>query len=168
MTRRTWGKSLRQTLTRLARADRATRVAIVGVGQALHGDDAVGVVVARVLRRFVTAKPHLLIIDAGSAPENYTGALRRFQPDLVLLIDAAHMSARAGAIRWLAWQETIGISASSHTLPLHMVASYMQTALLCEVVLLGVQPEDSTLGLLSPSVRRAATMIIGDLATILD
>ena len=40
-----------------------------------------------------------LCLSAGAAPENCTGLLRRFRPDLVLLVDAAEMGEAAGAVR---------------------------------------------------------------------
>ena len=40
-------------------------------------------------------------MEAGPAPENFTGPLRRFRPDLVLLVDAAQMDAEPGTIGWL-------------------------------------------------------------------
>ncbi len=50
-------------------------------------------------------------------PENCTGAVLRFAPDLVVLVDAAEMGEAPATIRWLDWQETTGLSASPPTLP---------------------------------------------------
>src|SRR5512132_511548 len=79
------------------------RVAIVGIGNTLRSDDAAGIFVARALMgsRFVPDPSTLLVIDAGHAPENRTADLRRFAPELILLIDAAEMGETPGAIRWI-------------------------------------------------------------------
>jgi len=114
------------------------------VGNALNGDDAAGVSVARALRRYQTRgmlSPSVLVIDAGLAPENFSGQLRQFKPHLVILIDAAHQDAPPGEIRWLDWEQAGGLSASTHTLPLSMFASFIIAELDCQVILLGVQPQ---------------------------
>jgi Ni,Fe-hydrogenase maturation factor len=59
-----------------------------------------------------------LVLIGGSAPESCTGPLRRLGPDLVVLVDAADLHARTGAIQWLECAQIDGLSASTHTLPL--------------------------------------------------
>jgi hydrogenase 3 maturation protease len=156
-----WPEVLEQTIERLSGADRPARVAIVGIGQELCGDDAAGVVAARALRRLGRAAEHLLVIDAGPAPENATGALRRFAPDLVLLIDAAQMDASPGVVRWLSWQSAVGLSASTHSLPCSVLASYLVAECGCEVAILGIQPAGTRIGArLSGEVRRSVQMLV--------
>ena len=89
--RASWHDSLARTLKQLRRLNRPPRLAVVGIGHELRGDDAAGVRVARALQSRFPTSDALVAIDAGSAPENHTGALRRFKPDLVLLIDAAQI-----------------------------------------------------------------------------
>jgi hydrogenase 3 maturation protease len=113
---------------------------VVGIGHELRGDDAAGVLVARALQSLAPPHGPLLIVDAGSAPENCTGALRRFRPDLVLLIDAAEFGAAPGTARWLEWRAAEGCGVSTHTLPVALVADYLTVELGCVVELLGIQP----------------------------
>ena len=172
MSKLSWSDSLNQKLTSLSKPDRALRVAIVGIGHELRGDDAAGINVARALQSTVGAiRPGtvrqdkcelpLLIIDAGAAPENFTGQLRRFDPDLVLLIDAAQLDEAPGTIRWLDWQETSGLSASTHTLPPHVLAEYLVNELDCEVALIGIQPQGNEFDApLSPPVQQAVDEIV--------
>jgi hydrogenase 3 maturation protease len=168
ISRLSWANILERTIARLHKAERPARVAIVGIGQELRGDDAAGIVVAQALRRLVQLHDRLLVIDAGPAPENYTGSLRRFAPDLVILIDAAQMDALPGAVRWLDWQSTAGLSASTHSLPCSVLASYLVADLGCEVALLGIQPADTTFGApLAPAVRRSIDMLVQRLAATL-
>jgi hydrogenase maturation protease HycI len=143
-------------------------VAIVGIGSELRGDDAAGVRVAQALQLAVEADrdPPLLIIDAGVAPENFTGTLRRFDPDLVLLIDAAQMNEVPGTIRWIDWQETSGLSASTHTLPPYLLVQYLVSELNCTVALIGIQPQDNEFGApLSLEVQQAVDEITRTLET---
>jgi hydrogenase 3 maturation protease len=170
-----WIRSLRQTLRSLARPDRPARVAIVGVGHTLRGDDGAGPAVAQSLREctlpFNQTEDEAghslssLILDAGPAPENFTGPLRRFHPDLVLVIDAAEMGERPGAVRWLAWQDTSGLGAATHSLPLHVFASYLSAELNCDIALVGIQPNNTAISpALSPEVQRAVDRITRVLA----
>ncbi len=134
-------RELQQAINRsLGKADPPLRLAILGVGQELRGDDAAGMLLVRGLAERLPHSDNLLLAEAGPAPENMTGTLRRFRPDLVILADIAWMEAEPGAVRWLSPNDTEGVSAFTHTLPLSMVASYMATELGCEVQILAIQP----------------------------
>lgn len=173
MSSRSWQASLGEALKHLQSHRQATcgrqktgtvpysgespRVAVVGIGHELCGDDAAGLRLARILQPLAAGNETLLVIEAGPAPENFCGQLRRFRPDLVLLIDAAHMQAQPGTVRWLSWPDTTGVTASTHTLPIHILATYLTAELGCQVALLGIQPADICVGssITSP-VREAA------------
>lgn len=77
----------------------SARVAVPGIGNHLFGDDGVGVLMARELTARAGRQADCLVLDAGTAPENFTGPLRRFRPDFVLLVDAAQLSAEPGTSR---------------------------------------------------------------------
>jgi len=132
------------------------RVALVGVGNELNGDDAAGNQVARKLLATHGLPAHFLPFDAGSLPENASGPLRRFAPDLVILVDAADFDGQPGEIRWLEAAQIGGLSASSHTLPLSVLGQYLEAELGCQVAYLGIQPEQLTFAAaLTPSVALA-------------
>lgn len=139
------------------------------MGNVLRGDDAAGVEFARGFKRLTRSNPSsVLVIDAGTAPENYTGPLRAFKPGLVLLVDAAQLNERPGSVRLLDARQTGGLDASTHTLPPYLVARYLSTELDCEIALLGIQPADDTLGApLSPHVRAAVTRAVHELDRLL-
>jgi hydrogenase 3 maturation protease len=88
----------------------------------------------------------VLVIEAGHAPENATAGLRRFSPQVILLVDAAEMGEAPGTVRWVALEEIDGMSASTHTLPLSMLAKYLILELGCEVKILGIQPRSTEIG----------------------
>jgi hydrogenase 3 maturation protease len=149
-------------------------VAVVGIGNELRGDDAAGLLVARALIEFQTdnsAQPALLALDAGAAPENVTGALRRFAPDLVIFVDAAFADdgALPGEIYWLDRREIAGPSAASfaastHTLPLPVIAHYLASDLGCEVALIGIQAGGMTFDHTpSPAIQQAAQHVAAKL-----
>jgi hydrogenase 3 maturation protease len=137
----------------------------LGIGQALRGDDGVGLAVVQALRPFT--HQNLLVIEAAHAPENCTGQVRRFAPDLVLLIDAAQMNEAPGTIRWLNWQDCDGLSASTHTMPLSLLGHYLSAILPCKIALIGIQPATLELAeTLSPELTKAAALIVETLTAI--
>ena len=140
MSNNPWQACLKASLNPSNRTENPVRLAVVGIGHELCGDDAVGMCLAGMLQPYAASYDRLLVIEAGPAPENFTGPLRKFQPDLVLLVDAAQMDAVPGTIGWLDMQETGGISASSHTLPLHILVRFLVAELGCQVALIGIQP----------------------------
>jgi hydrogenase 3 maturation protease len=149
----------------LALPSRPARVAILGVGNELNGDDAAGVRVVKALAARLPATPGVLLIDSGVAPENFTGPLRRFRPNLVLEIDAAQLDLAPGSVAWIDWREADGLSASTHTLPPSVLAGYLVAELGCEVALIGIQPAGLDMGQpLSPPVERAVDQLADALA----
>ena len=141
-----------------------SRIAVVGIGNTLRSDDAAGILVARALatsRLLPDPKP-VLVIDAGHAPENCTAELRRYAPDVVLLVDAVEMGEAPGYIRWVEMDEIEGMSASTHSLPLSMLASFLNWELKCEVTLLGIQLKSNDIGeTVNLDVLRAVNEIVG-------
>jgi hydrogenase 3 maturation protease len=163
-----WPRSLQAMLARLRKPDRPLRVAVLGIGHELNGDDAVGIHVAQMLQPVAPGSDRLLVVNAGPAPENFTGPLRRFRPDLIIMVDAAQMNEAPGTIRLLDWRDTQGLSASSHTLPPYVFADYAVREFDCAVALLGIQPEDTSLGApLSARVHAAAHEVERELGAIL-
>ena len=73
------------------------------------------------------------------------------------------------AALWLAWQETDGLSASTHNLPPRVLAQYLTSELGCEVALVGIQPADTTMGApLSPAAQAAVQSVTQALADMLE
>ena len=63
------------------------KVVIVGIGNTMKGDDGFGPALVERLSPKVKA----VCIDAGSAPENYTGKIVKEKPDTILIVDALHL-----------------------------------------------------------------------------
>ena len=149
MSSSSWIRLLKKTAQSLAKnRNHGARVALVGIGNEINGDDGAGVWIVHTLSQSLPEKPGApsalwvdwLFVEAGLAPENFTGTLRRFLPDLVVLIDAADMGLSAGDIASLDWTAAGGWSASTHTLPLNMLSSFLVSELNCQVMVLGLQP----------------------------
>jgi hydrogenase maturation protease HycI len=143
----------------------SARVALVGIGQELRGDDVAGLLVVRAAGRSLPARDDLLIIEAASAPESFTGPLRRFAPDVVLLIDAADLGGPPGTVTWIDPGAVGGIGASTHTLPLHVFASYLETTIGCAVGIIGIQPASLAFDVpVSTAVHAAVSAVVDGLA----
>ncbi len=159
-----WDKSPLRKLTQPKGGTKLPRTCLVGVGSDLGGDDSAGLWVARALLQDERAAraEHLLIVEGGLAPENHTGQLRAFHPDLVLLVDAAHLDQPPGTIEWIPLDAIDGMSASSHSLPLSMLAHYLTLELGCDVAILGIQPAQNELdSALSAHVQAAVEDVVG-------
>jgi hydrogenase maturation protease len=164
-----WRKQLASKLgaTSPRTSDASLRLALVGIGSVLRGDDAFGVALVKRLRPLFTGQEDVLVLNAGSVPESASGPLRRFAPDLVILIDAARFGGQPGEISLLDWKEAEGFSASTHSLPLGMVAGFLEFELGCEVMLVGVEPEQLGFGLkLSKPVRAALEELVSGLRAL--
>ncbi len=163
-----WQQKLQADLQSRKNPDCPARLAVLGVGHELYGDDAVGVWLAQQLCDSLPKGENFLAVPGGPAPENFTGTLRRFQPDVVLLVDAALMDLQPGQTGWLDWQDTTGFSASTHTLPLHLIAAYLTGELNCQVDLLGIQPSSCQVGdPLSAPVKHSAESIAKAISEII-
>jgi hydrogenase 3 maturation protease len=157
------------------------RIAILGIGNELNGDDAAGVLAARALRKELVerglswggspgifvgkeGKPELFVVETGPTPESFTGPLRRFHPDWVLLVDAAELHQPPGSVLWVEWDQAQGMSASTHTLPPTLLAWFLMEELGCQVTLVGIQPAHLDLDRgLSPEVAQAVERVVGDI-----
>lgn len=141
---------------------KATKVVVLGIGNELRGDDAAGVLVARALLK---KRRTLVVIEGGSAPENFTGVIIKAKPSHVVLVDAAHMELEPGAIRIVAPQSIDGASFSTHTLPAGVIISYLKRSIECEVITIGIQPKQTEFGTtVAPEVTMAVARVAKALA----
>ncbi len=92
----------------------------------------------------------------GTAPENVTGEVRRLAPTHVLLVDSAEMGEAPGSVRLIGAGRIAGTSFSTHSLPLSVLARYLERELGSRVIVIGIEPKSLAFGgRLSPEVERA-------------
>jgi len=115
------------------------RTAIMGVGSVLMSDDAAGTYLIELLASELCSE-NLLLIEGSTAPENFTGVIKEFAPDILFIIDAARMGLPAGAIRMIDKTEIGGMSFSTHMLPLSVMLRYLELETGCQVICIGIQP----------------------------
>lgn len=137
---------------------------ILGVGHELRGDDGFGPLVARRLAGRVDCP----VLDAGSAPENFTGAVARERPELLLVLDAADFGAAPGELRLLAAGELGGGGFSTHAAGLSAFFEYLRAGCGAVPLVLAVQAARLDLGAaLSPPAAAAVERAAALLASIL-
>ena len=79
------------------------------------------------------------------------------------------MGEQPGHIRWVEMDEIEGMSASTHSLPLSMLASFLNWELKCEVTLLGIQLKSNDVGeTVNVDVVRAVNKIVSDVRASYD
>ena len=164
-----WKKRLNRTLTATAKNKSSQpKLVLVGIGNELNGDDAAGIITVQHINKSVQPSPNYLIINGGLAPENYLGKITQFDPDVVILIDAADLENEPGTITFLPWDQTTGFSASTHTLPPYVMAEYLTTAIDCQVFIIGIQPQQvEFITPPSPAIENAVKEITGEFVKLL-
>lgn len=142
------------------------RVVLVGVGNPIRGDDAVGPRVIELLE----AKPleAVLLLNTESVPEAFTGKVEEFKPTHVLMIDAANFKGVPGETKLISGAQIGGQAISTHNLPLNIFISYIEKSLGVSVLLLGIQPLSIGLGEpMSEPVEASAVSVVDALYKIL-
>lgn len=125
----------------------AKRPAILGAGSCLMADDAAGVMITdSLIERFGTNPGRFAVFSGGNAPECFTGEIKKFKPDLVLIIDAADMGLAPGSVRSIKSDEVAGVSFSTHMLPLKVMLDYLKKEIECETAIIGIQPKSLEFG----------------------
>ena len=134
------------------------KLAVLGIGNPLRGDDAIGV---EILKRLKGRVPrNVALFDCEMVPENFLSEIERFRPTHVLMIDAAQLDLEPGEARLIPTEKITGVALSTHTLPLSLTAEILRGDIGARVVLLGVKPERTEFGEgLSPRLQKASEEI---------
>jgi len=133
-------------------------LAIMGIGNPLRGDDAIGVEIAKRLEKRLPA--NVALFNCEMVPENFLSDIERFKPSHILMIDAAQLDLEPGEARLIPTEKITGVALSTHTMPLSLTAEILRGNLGAEIVLLGVKPERTEFGEgLSPKLQKTSTEI---------
>jgi hydrogenase 3 maturation protease len=144
----------------------ATRIAVIGVGSELRGDDVAGVFVAKAIQKSRKRPSNLKAFIGCTAPENITGEVCRYLKKAkgksahIILVDAAQMDLKHGHARILEAEGISGTSFSTHVLPLAILISYFEKRSGCGISVIGIQPKDTSFGSEpSEEIRRAVDTV---------
>ncbi|MGB2630080.1 MAG: hydrogenase 3 maturation endopeptidase HyCI [Candidatus Omnitrophota bacterium] len=132
------------------------KVVFVGIGNVLRGDDAFGPALIEKLK----AETDLTCIDAGSAPENYTGKIIKEDPDTVVIADAAHLDLKPGEYAFLKKEEIAKTGLTTHDLSPNLFLEFLEKETKAGIYMLAVQPENVSFGEeMSESIKNAISEI---------
>jgi len=118
------------------------KVIVVGIGNTLRADDGAGSLVAERLRERYPD----VVFDAAQAPENYLAPIRRADPDVVMLVDAADFGGSPGEVRAATAEDVEGLMMGTHAAPLSMFMRVLGNETQADVRLVAVQVATTTLG----------------------
>lgn len=134
-------ENLSQALEKLLQ--KPSRIAILGIGSELRGDDIAGMLVAQELEKFSKeSKPKIpfKVFLGGTAPENLTGEIKKYDPSHVIIIDTADMGEKPGFIGVLNPEdEKFCGSFSTHRMPCKVLIDYLKKSIGCKVIMIGIQ-----------------------------
>jgi hydrogenase maturation protease len=137
------------------------------VGNELRGDDAAGVLAVRKLLKKKEQLEDVLIIEGAQASENFTSVIRRFNPHLVLVIDAGDFGAQPGEITLIDPDEALG-GMGTHGLSLGDFLRYVQAETGSKTAILVIQAAGNEFGdPVCPPVRQAVNLAANQLQKIL-
>ena len=128
---------------------------LMGVGNELRGDDAAGIYVARNMR----CKEWQVIV-AGQVPEDFTAEIKKIQPDVLVLVDAALMGLSPGEIRRIPMEKIPKVAFSTHGMPLSFLMEYLSDYV-GKIILIGIEPFQMEFGAkMSDEVKYAAERVV--------
>ena len=128
------------------------KLVIVGIGNILKGDDGFGPCLIERLNGKVKAK----CIDAGTSPENQTGAIKKEKPEAILIVDAAYLGSEPGEYKVLKKADIVKSGFTTHDLSPGMFIEYMESQTKADVYMLGVEPKGISFGSeMSANVKKA-------------
>ena len=140
---------MNEIIPKLAMIIKKTPKAVfLGVGSPLRSDDNVGNRVVALLAEKLKARPggEFRFYQGESAPENFTGAIRQFGPDYLFIFDAAELGKPPGTFALIPPEQIDGMSFASHVLPLKIICNYISSAIGCQTILVGIQPQNLEFG----------------------
>lgn len=145
-----------------------SNIAILGIGNELRRDDAVGLAVVDRLSSFID-DPSIILLNCQNVPENFTGSVKRFRPTCIVLVDAADFGAVPGDARILQLNDLESPEITTHRASLAMLGAYLRTETNSSVFIIGIQPADCDFGSgLSPSASRASVAVAEAIRTALN
>ena len=163
MTNRTWNDELAELLIQ---SNNQRAVVVIGLGHPLKGDDYVGSLIVKDLKKRIKNCPGIVLVDAEDSPENVLNVLNDTRPRLVVLIDSVESGLEPGAVTLMDLSETTYPFFGTHSAPLKVLLELAPE--IPKTVLLGIQPASYEIGEpLSREVSTAEAEIVMELGGLL-
>ena len=134
---------------------------VLAIGSELKTDDAVGMYIADELLKYNLNSDRVCIIKGATAPENFTGEIKKFKPAKMLIIDAADTGKTPGEIDIIDASSVQGASFSTHMMPINIFIDYLLQYFDCKILIVGIQPENLEFGLnITPKIKKSADKLV--------
>ena len=117
------------------------KLIILGVGNELKSDDGVGPFIVKNLMAENIESDRLLLINAETVPENFTGKIRKENPSHVIIVDACLMGCKPGDIRIVDKDDFTNIGISTHSMSLSYFVKYLERDMDFKIIFVGIEPE---------------------------
>lgn len=135
------------------------KFAVLGVGSNLRGDDGVGPYISEKLSEYNSDS--FLSINGDLVPENFTHDLSEFNPNCVLIIDAAFLEKSPGEVDLIKANAIKNVSFSSHSMPLSILGKYLEQKIGASIYIMGIQAKSLDFGSdMSEEVKKTADKLI--------
>ncbi|UXM84926.1 hydrogenase maturation peptidase HycI [Methanococcus aeolicus] len=135
------------------------KLAIMGVGNIIKGDDGVGIVFINDLIKSLNfpeenlnnteinkIQDKLLFLNCGVVPENFTAVLKTEKPSHIIIVDAALMGEEVGTIKIINPEDIVTTGFSTHALPMSIIVKYIRHHIDTDILIIGIEPEQIELG----------------------
>ena len=123
----------------------SNKIAFVGLGNELRGDDLAGLVFIEVLKtKTVFSKSKFIV--AGKNPENYLHEILESNPEVVVFIDAADWGGECGEISLLEPDSLANIDFSTHAYSIKLIEKFLSLNKQMDFVYIGIQPKTTDFG----------------------
>ncbi|MBM1154313.1 hydrogenase 3 maturation endopeptidase HyCI [archaeon] len=135
---------------------------LVAVGNPDRGDDGFGVALGSSLQRELASTDRVTVVQAHTAPENVIGLIKRVHPSHTIILDAVDAEAPPGTLLLIDPKSCSESKLpSTHTIPITTIARYIEREVGTQVLILGVQPADTTWGSrMSAPVQKALSVVL--------
>jgi len=146
----------------------AKKVAILGIGSYLNGDDALGLLFIEEVRAILRGTKFTVpvkLFSCGTAPENFTGVIKKFRPSHIIVVDAADMGKKTGSICLVDGKDqNLNVSFSTHGLPFEIFARYIFHYMDTRMIIIGIQAKNLGFGTpvsgqVQKSIKKVASIV---------
>ena len=117
------------------------KLIILGVGNELKSDDGVGPFIVKNMMAENIESDRLLLINAETVPENFTGKIRKENPSHVIIVDACLMGCQPGDIKIVDKDDFTNIGISTHSMSLSYFVKYLEKDTDFKIIFVGIEPE---------------------------
>ena len=137
------------------------KICIMGIGNFDRADDYSGIAIIENLEK-IDFSENIKIINSGPVPEAFTGVIKDFEPDVLVIVDAAMMDEKPGKIRVFSEKDVDdAYMVTPHKVSMTMYMKYLRHYLKdIKGVFIGVQPFSlSYMEEMSPQVKDSVDFI---------